>query len=318
MDAPTSHPERVEAVVVYHGDRRCSTMKKKDGFACTSGAYFRLPSGALVCGLHARGKGAEALPKHSAAELREKSIALNNLAEGMVEGARTENQRLGRRGKLALAKMSMRKAAPSLAGYRRVFPNYYHGGRSDGLGVPSLSPMSLGPVHHGQPGLPDAQNIENLHQGNKVFSEEVVGDTPTPAFYATRLAMYEDEKPHRHKLDPKGKKHGNAPLFSVWVERDGTERHLTYVESRQVYCHFYETLAREQPYYQKLVELLDDGYNLLLCGYDAFAINGTIEEAYLDPSHPFGHERVLYTMLAHQAEKNDLPWRKHQTLIFHS
>jgi hypothetical protein len=45
-------------------------------------------------------------------------------------------------------------------GWTNVYPNFYDdskGRGATGLVMKQLSPMSLGPVRHGQPGLPDAK-----------------------------------------------------------------------------------------------------------------------------------------------------------------
>lgn len=58
----------------------------------------------------------------------------------------------------------------------------------------------------------------------------------------------------------------------------------------------------------------------MFCGYDAHEIPeatvDAIEKAYLDPSVPFGHERVLFAMLALRDTPEEYPWRKYKTLEF--
>lgn len=79
--------------------------------------------------------------------------------------------------------------------------------------------MVMGPIKHNQPGLPPALNLENMHQSNKAFTSEIGPDgNPNQQFYSTRLAMYQDPVPHRHK-ESSGQK--NAPMYSVWVKKDG-------------------------------------------------------------------------------------------------
>ena len=87
------------------------------------------------------------------------SLTLNSQA------ARIHN----RQGVVILFKMQHKKAVGFEDGYLNVFPNYNHENRKDGYGCPSLSPMILFPVDHGQPVLPVAQNLENFHQGNKFY-----------------------------------------------------------------------------------------------------------------------------------------------------
>jgi hypothetical protein len=78
-----------------------------------------------------------------------------------------------RRGDVIVTKLRMMKSPEYNKGFLKVFPNFKHQGRKDGYGCKKLSPMFLGPVQHGQPGLPPSENIENFHQGSKCFEEEI-------------------------------------------------------------------------------------------------------------------------------------------------
>lgn len=313
-----------QGALVYHGERGCMKM------GCRNKAYWEL-DGAYLCGVHARDKERRhPLPKLSRGEKEERK-ATTHMAENVaIEEAAEQNRRAGRRGQVRVTKMQMRKAVPDLPGFRKVFPNFKHGGRTDGLGFNTLSPMFLGPVEHGQPGLPPALNIENFHQGSKCFKEETRGtnDTyPGPLFYHNRETWYRDPIPHRHKY--KGTKENldggttsspgvasnrrNIPLYFVWVDKEGKENYLDYVLSRQFYCTFYERLATKQPQFSELQRLLDNGYNLQICGYDGREVTRSLEAEYLDPSQPFGHELVLYSLLV--LEPKDYPWKKYTTFV---
>jgi hypothetical protein len=201
--------------------------------------------------------------------------------------------------------------------------------------------MRLGIVDHGQPNLPKAVTIEGFHQGSKLFQEEVISDEkgnmcPGPLFYSNRLNWYLSTDPGRYKYyGSNGKK--NIPICFIWVTPDGKEQYLDYITSRQFYCNFYSRLAPQQQDYVYLKSLIDNGYNLQICGYDAYHIDDyryemdsfgistaifpeniydpkNTELAYLNPSHPFGHERVLYTMLTRK--EKDFPWIKYKTFDF--
>lgn len=214
--------------------------------------------------------------------------------------------------------MHMMRNPGFVSGYMNIFPNFNHGNRKDGLGLPSLSPKAIGPVDHKQPGLPIALNLENFHQGNKVFRDEIdQNGNPTKDFYDTRIAMYQDPIPHRHKDNAKtssGNK--NIPIFSVWITPDGKENRIDYFTSRQFYCTFYERATLNNPDYQDLMKKLEDGYSLRICGFDAYPIpaKSSIEDCYKDISLPFGHELVLYTMLTEDPKM--WPWKKYQTFNF--
>lgn len=226
------------------------------------------------------------------------------------------------------------------AGYMPIFPNNKHG---NAFGYPcgdfsGLSPMRLGPVRHGQASLPDAMNIENYHQCNKVFPNEILPNTPcdcprsarwahmkaAPIFYSKRLQAYLDVVPHRHKYDDaklkaankayvKGNK--NVPLYSVH-EIGNEERHFTYVESRYFYCIQMETLigSTRQAEWQRLQDYLARGYALQIVGYDAFRPTATDSDAlyahYQDGSRPFGHEMVILTILC-LPNAADRPWHRY-------
>lgn len=173
----------------------------------------------------------------------------------------------------------------------------------------------IGPVHHGQPRLPPALNLENFHQGSKKFAVQSDDE-----FRETQIAMFQDPHPHRHHPAapvPAPGVNRNVPEYFVWIDRDGSVHHVTYVESRQFYCNFLERAIRHQPDFLRLADMRASGINLLLCGFDAFepAPNRTLEEVYLDPSTPFGHELVIYTMLV-EPEEARWPWRIHKTFDF--
>ncbi len=200
------------------------------------------------------------------------------------------------------------KSPENHKGYLKVFPNFRHQTRKDGFGCAQLSPMNLGPVHHGQPGLSPALNIENFHQGSKCFQQEVGPDgNPSTLFYENQQRFFEDPEPYRHKY--KGKeKNKNIPLYFVWIDQNGQEHHLTYVESRQFYCTFYELLATAREDFLTLKEYLKRGYNLQICGYDGRPVEtNDFEREYLDASKPFGHELVLAALLT--VSPATYPWR---------
>jgi len=237
--------------------------------------------------------------KQEQIKIHDKSVAETRLAQ----------LKSGQSGKLALVKMRMRTYTELMPNFQHVYPNNWHSGRVDGWGMPTLSPMRLGPIDHKMPGLPPALNLENYWQGSKCFRDEVDRfGMPLPQFVATQKQWFEDPEPHRHKQ--KG-----APEFFVYWKKDGSPLRLKWVESRQIYCHWYAKLVRQQRDYSVLVERLKQGYNLAICGYDANPMGATeaeIDRAYCSTDAPFGHERVLFTMLLLPPEK--WPWVKFATL----
>ena len=96
--------------------------------------------------------------------------------------------------------------------------------------------MSLGPVNHGQLGLPQSENIENFHQGSKCYSIKTdKNGNPSKLFYSNRLKFCKDSRPHRHKYR---KDKTNYNLFFVLLDILSNEHHLDYINSRQFYCNF--------------------------------------------------------------------------------
>jgi len=311
-EPPAKRPKLAETIV-YHGERKCEFSAD-----CKNHAYWSA-RGLYLCGVHSkRYHDRRELPKRAKKETAKLHARESLEHQKSVDKKTAENRASGLRGTVRLYRMRMMHNPDKTPGVLNVFPNNRHQNRTDGFGCSALSPMRLGPVHHGQSGLPDACNLENFHQGSKCFLEETLegGDDPSPLFYENRAKFYADPVPHRHKYRGIGP-NKNAPLYFVWVGGDLKEHRLSYVESRQFYCTFYERLASKQPDYQRLRDLLAQGTELCICGYDAAPLEPgeTIEMAYLDFWKPFGHERVLYAMLT-ATHPEQLPWRKYKMFDF--
>lgn len=311
----------------YYSERICESIVKSTGSPCKNKQYYYSSENKqYTCGVH-KGKEFTELPHRPAIEKEELVKAEINLQLIKVDEFRKQNVENSRLGSVCLIKMSMRKAVVSKEGWYNIFPNYRHQNRQDGFGCSSLSPMVLGPVKHGQPNLPDAQNLENFHQGNKVFpceldeknnpgSASLAGfphGNPTYEFVKRRLEMYNDKQPHRHKFT-----RNDRPVYSVWTDKNGSTYSIDYITSRQFYCTFYERMVTKEQDFIQLKKWRESGYNLAIQGYDAYEMEPnvkSIEEVYLNTSRPFGHERVLFTMLVLEKEE-DYPWRKHKTFEF--
>jgi hypothetical protein len=92
---------------------------------------------------------------------------------------------------------------------------------------------------------------------------------------------------------------------------NGKLNKYNYIESRKFYCRQYEKLAIKTKSFKKLEEMLNNGYNLQICGYDGFDISSDVEnidelikEYYLDAKKPFGHEICLFVLLI----TKNFPW----------
>jgi hypothetical protein len=305
-------------VVIHYGQIGCEAKTKsgkRKGLPCTNKAYF-LSYEKHLCGIHSRNDPfRKKLPTDPNKE--EKRAALIEERMKKVKEVARKQREEGKRGKVICTKLRMMREAEYVEGYLRVYPNFKHQNKKDGYGCKALSPKDMGPIDHGQPGLPIAKNLENLHQFNKVFPCEQKDGVPTERFYKTQREAYCDPVPHRHKAEAKSAAGGNKniPAFSIWRRKDGSEKKCTYFESRQFYCNFYERIAKELPDFKFLKKKLKRGYNLQIIGYDAYPVEKSLEECYLDTSRPFGHELVLYTLLV-EDDENNYPWRKYKTEDF--
>ena len=399
-------PEKVSEKVPKHGEIKCQgkySSGKNKGKVCTNGAYFmvsqeknRLNLGggetkkiySYLCGQHSKSHKEDRveLQKMSTREKKEKKEDAFSLMEadavtfkksdvkndGKSEEKIVGDTFTGSSKRIVLVRMTgMFPHVPARSGWMNVYPNFKTNWQGIGLVMPELSPMSLGPVIHGQPGLPNSKNIENFHQFSKFFSKFETEEE----YKVNRIKGYNDSKAHRHKFgkdaeplipqekdekkeekkkrkrgekkDKKGKEkkeskevgnknsNKNVPDYFVWIDKEGKENRLKgnsgYVESRQFYCNFYERLVIKHPQFLKLKELVAQGYHLQICGPDAKVMDnesGTedidntnqrsidnINVTYLNHKCPFGHERVLYTMLI-ESNPDNWPWRKHKTFCF--
>lgn len=305
---------------MFKGEHACGA-RFKDGRPCTHQAYYAV-AGEPRCGVHSkRVADRVTLPVNPDTAIREAEDARTHRM--LVEAVAQRNYDSGVPGRVALHKLvgGFASKAPRRPGWLTVLPNYRNrtgAVRNDGaLSMGDLSPMRVGPIYHGQPGVHSpAKNLENFHQGSKKFAAE-----DAAAFKRTQTRMFNDATPHRHHpcaVRPAPGRPRAVPEHFVWVSRDAhgypVTNRLGYVESRQFYCNFYERAVKDSFCMRALRKRMADGYDLLLCGYDAYEPTDAIEAHYLDPTRPFGHELVLYTMLTHP--EAEWPWRKHKTFDF--
>lgn len=292
-----------------HGQLKCQGKYgsgKNKGEKCKNGAYFS-SEGKYLCGSHSRSdKSRTELIKMKKSEKDDiKKTRINDMmtALHMHETVQIPN----------LVRMKGRHAQVEIhPGRLNVYPNFFATYQGIGLNLPSLSPMSLGPVNHGQPGLPMAKNIENFFQTSKYFSKH---ETPEE-YIVNRLRGYQDSTPHRHKFPNEDSKNRNIPNYFVWIDKHGVEHHLDYITSRQFYCNFYERLVTNHKDFIKLKDYYKKGIKIQICGPDAYDMEiEEIASTYKDPSHPFGHERVLFTMLV-EDDSSKWPWRLAKTFDF--
>ncbi len=305
--------------IIYKGETKCQATyktKPKKGQACTNNAYY-LQDSMYLCGvLSKKDKRTDLTINPMKKQNEEAEIARRT---NLVIAAMKHNITNKKKGGVRCCKLRMMEAPQHVDGYLTVFPNFKHGNRKDGHGVPECSPMSLGPVVHKQPGLPDALNLENFWQGSKCLKSELLSTGyPGPDFYKTQIDMLKDKIPHRHKPNK-----GEVAYF-VWKGLDSQYKYFDYVSSRQFYCTFYQRLCSMTYGFKDLMYKRDRGVNILIAGYDGGCCEyddveydelvKEIETCYLDGSKPFGHEMCLLTMLL--LNKEDYPWIKYKTEEF--
>ncbi len=298
----------------FYGQLQCEGIIKRTVKRCMNRAYYSCKGG-FFCGIHSKKVAKETLPKDPDGPAKLQALLKDR--QDLVVKTTKINRMNGYPGTVICSKLRMRKRVEHHDGFLKVFPNFRHQNRNDGFGCSALSPMNLGPVKHGQPDLPDSLNLENFHQGNKCFPSEVDEEgNPDSDFFDTQVEMYQNPIPRRHKetvVSADGNK--NIPRFSVWRCSDGTIKKMSYIESRQFYCNFYERLACGTSEFYELTKLKANGTNLQICGYDGYNVGKSLDEHYLDESKPFGHEMVLYTLLTEHNQDN-YPWRKYKTEQF--
>ena len=327
----------------FRGEQKCESVFQKTSKPCENFAYYLIPStGKILCGVHSRSskKVRKDLPKNPNKQklLNQHHQEHQNQCDTIAQ----QNWKDGKIGKIICSKMKMMKNPPDVPGFVKVFPNFKHANRSDGLGYATLSPKSMGPVNHVQPGLPPAKSIENYHQFNKVFAWELNKDgSINDDFFAKQKEAYLDSVPHRHKFSSDEIKQMkrqlnddsniNVPKFSVHLTRSGEMKRFTYIESRLFYCHYYELLVESLKEFNHLIDLLKRGYNLQICGYDAYDMIKLDQNEsdvdmfyrfYLDDSRPFGHELVLACILTLRTTIGDgcshlYPWNRFHQMNQH-
>jgi hypothetical protein len=298
---------------VYSGEGLCSS-RRKDLSKCPSKAYHT-EGGRLVCGQHSRKETRIDLPRNPrAAEIKQEkytrekhyadTIALSNLSDGVP-------------GSVRVTKLRMRQDSHCLKGFLKVFPNIHHGHRKDGLGCPMLSPMLLGPVLHGIPGVPDSITIENYFQMSKVYPADTDPKTNEPSreFFDFRNKVFSDVRGYRHKYshpDFHGAVTDKKPLYAVYQRvTDGEAVKYSYIESRYFYCFWYARLAVETPFFKKLRHMVRYGYNLQIVGYDGYEVTDDLWKHYNDTDKAFGHELCLYTLLT-VPNSQEWPWERYR------
>lgn len=286
-------------IMIYFGEIDCQSKYKSSGEKCKNKAYYS-QNNQYLCGMHSDKKLRTKLNKNP-------DKYKNEMIE--IEKAAELNRKNGKIGDLIVTKLGMMKSPDEHKGYLKIFPNFKHQNRKDGYGCASLSPKSIGPINHGMPNIPIAKNLENYHQGAKIFPCDLDKNGKlTKEAIEYRNKMYDDNEPHRHKYSIEKLKEFNlpTPLYSLYYDSQGNEYKYSYIECRYFYCYWYDLMTQNNSDLKNLKEKLVNGYNLQICGYDGYRVDKNLYKCYLDPNKPFGHELVLYSIL-----KGERPWEKY-------
>jgi hypothetical protein len=283
-----------------HGEIKCEAVLKsgnKAGHKCENGAYFSTASGYL-CGVHSKKLERQELPKFSKVQKLEfKNNIFDNILESasIMADANYKNKKIG---SVSLYRLGSRfsKVTP-INGVLDVYPNFMSTYQGIGIVCPELSPMKVGPIIHSQKGLPNAQNLENFYQYSKFYNNL---ESKTQ-FKELQVAGFTDSIPHRRKY-----KKTDIPDCFIWIDSNGIEQHLTYLQSRQFYANYYQRGIQECWDFIFLKHLICNGYNLRICGPDAYPLKEDSMSSYCDITVPRGHEFCLYEMLTNK--DGNYPW----------
>lgn len=294
----------------YHGEGTC--------VRCDRPAYYGQDNEPR-CGYHSKKGERRNLRKNPATEAAK--LAANEARYAYAAEMAAKNRAAGLPGSVTLRRFHQREAFEPTPGSLIVWPNHSRPKVKVDLWVPELSPKSMGPVASDHPNEPEALTIESLMQAARVFEFELDSEgNPLPSFYERRNEAYQDpfRATWRHPFGPTKAAHQaalkklgqpeDAPIaYTVHSAPDGSELHLSYIESRVYYCRAFERIALQSEVFWNLQALKIEGWNLELCGWDARTWAPTDEElaeAYVDPRFPFGHETVVYSLL-----QGSSPWR---------
>jgi hypothetical protein len=302
----------------YHGQQKCAAITAR-GKSCTNGAYYSDRNN-YFCGLHSNKQTRRELVKNTEFVKQQR----NKEHETHLLTLDYDEHHIRRF--MVSKRLPRGKRQPYETGYLNIFPNYKDEHRTEGEGYPSLSPMCLGPIDHGFPGLPPANNLENAHQYSKFWSFELDDKDQVKAdMLEIRNRGYLSTNPKRHKWTKEVlEKYGSVvPKFSLYYDKWGNERRYSYIECRYFYCYWYTLLvtgwspdgayvvspcskARED--FRKLQNKTAD---LNIVGPDGYPITTDIWQCYIDTTKPFGHELVLYSLLTIGTNLR-LPWERYR------
>lgn len=157
-----------------------------------------------------------------------------------------------------------------------------------------LSPFILGPIV-AYNGL-IAQNLENLWQYSKCYSEHLSNGEVTEEWFSWRDEGWGKKRAQRY---PMGK--GRKPEYSYW---DG--EHLDYIKARKmIYAPKYAEYVIKTDAFSLLKNLYETHTDITLLDYDAYdhhAMGMSLKDVINNPNRIMGHAFVLAMILEDKLE----------------
>jgi hypothetical protein len=62
----------------------------------------------------------------------------------------------------------------------------------------------------------------------------------------------------------------------MYYDKHGKEHRYTYLQCRYFYCHFYEKLTPKEPDFIKLKQMIFNGVNINIVGYDGYNVTKSL------------------------------------------
>lgn len=338
--------ESVKADKVYAGTIDCEVCEaSRDKRVHVNKARYSQKIGnansrRYICGVHTlKNKPFKALPNLTRQQ-----------QDAIYSSHRMTLKQDGVRGNISVGRLYMLRNPPLIDGILYIFPNRKSISRRDGVGMPQLSPMCLGPCVNiplcGENGVLNTPlNIENYHQLRKIYPQELdhppsggsvprtvdttksdrlTADLPSVEKLKKMLnEWFSEPRPMRHKF--KGQ---SSVVCSIHLDENEKLHTYTYVQARYFYCKQYEWLAPNTEDWEKLLNIIDAGTDVRIMGYDGREFSEEMGESedlssqnlldrlyklYKDPSFIFGHEFVLYSLLMKMYGKIcEYPWDRYK------
>jgi hypothetical protein len=152
-----------------------------------------------------------------------------------------------------------------------------------------LSPFYLGPVNLYRGYI--AQNMENAWQYSKVYSNHVINNSISDAYFKWAEDGWAKKRGIRY---PMGK--GAKPEFSYW-----DDERLDYIQARKkIYIPLYASLVQQTNTFVRMKKYYNEDNSLILWdfdGYDYSTIGMSLIDVVNDPNRKMGHAFIIAMLL---------------------